>query len=918
MGGRAVRQQESLATQSFLTRMSSSPAGMVVEGAAGIGKTTLVWQTAETAGAQGIRVLSTCGSPTEVRYAFGAVADLLRTVDADVYADLPAVQQTSLERVIALEGDGPPMNERIVAAAFLSVVQHPSFAGPVLLLIDDAQWLDASSQAVLSYTARRLNGPVGILASVRTGDAGPADPLSWLRFARPDSTARIRLRPMTFDDIHTLVSQRLGHTLPRPIVTRIHEISDGNPFFALELARSVAAKPSHDVVDLPDSLATLVRQRIGRPGREVAAVMLAAACAVPPTVERLSSAVDLTADRVVEIIDSVESSGIVELKGNAVHFCHPLFARGIYTGASPSQRRDMHRKLAAVVEEPELKARHLALASTTGDPSTLQALDEAAEVTAAKGAPAVAAELLELAIKLGGDTPIRRLRAAEQHFRSGTLHQARSHVQSTIDDLPARGFLRWSALMLLAGGSAHDEGMASAIAYLNEAIEVADQPALTLHARLLLVPAMNQAGQMSACVEHARIAVAEAERLGIDSLRSQALAIWVLVSFMHGLGLDERSLNTALALEDPDIQAAVTLRASAVAALTTAWAGQLDRAREQMARVQRRALQSGTEIDILWATTEAARINMWMGRYSEATELIDDALQRAEQIGGRHVMVGLWGCQAMIAAHSGDELKAATAARESLHNAQATATFYLVRPPITALAFLAVSRSEYSEAVTVVQPLLEAFDPSHDTEIVMGGWLPDAIEALTALGRTDEAESLVAALEHNGAQHDRPWMLAIGARGRSHLLAALGELEAAEHAAQQAMAHHRRLPMPFENARTQLLLGQLRRRRRRKQAAEPDLREALHTFERLGAPLWADRARAELVRLAGPTDAEIGLTTAERQIAERAAAGQSNKQIAAELFVAPKTVERHLSNVYRKLGIRSRAGLSAALRPASP
>jgi DNA-binding CsgD family transcriptional regulator len=208
---------------------------------------------------------------------------------------------------------------------------------------------------------------------------------------------------------------------------------------------------------------------------------------------------------------------------------------------------------------------------------------------------------------------------------------------------------------------------------------------------------------------------------------------------------------------------------------------------------------------------------------------------------------------------------------------------------------------------------LASFDPDHDTEIIKGGYLPDAVEALTAVGRVEEAEPLVAALERNGAHHDRPWILAVGARCRGHILAARGDLDAAERAAHRAMDEHRRLPMPFERARTALLLGQLQRRRRRKQAAEVTLREALETFERLGTPLWAKRTEAEIERLNVPVADGIGLTAAEQRVAGLAAAGRSNKEIAAELFIAPKTVEMNLSSVYRKLGIRSRAGLSAAL-----
>ena len=908
-----MRQRESHAARDFLTRALSGPAGMVVEGEAGIGKTTFLWHVAEAATAEGFRVLSAAGALSEARYAYAAVADLLDTLGTAVLADLPAVQRTALERVLLLATDGPPTNERTVAAAFLSVLQLLGVDTPVLVTIDDAQWLDTSSQVVFGYAARRLTGRVGLLASIRTGDPRRSEPPSWLRLARPDSTTRIRVHPLTLGGVHAVISKHLGHTLPRPLITRIHEVSGGNPFFALELARSVADEPSRGVVDLPDSLAALVRQRIGRPNKELSAVLLAASCAALPTIERVSRAIDLTVDRVVEVVESAEASGVVELEGNKVRFCHPLFASGVYTGASPPQRRAMHRKLAGTVEEPELKARHLALGATTGDSAMLEALDEAADVTAAQGAPAVGAELLELAIKLGGDTPLRRIRAAELHFRSGALGQARSRLEATIDQLPNPSSLRCIALMLLAAVTGHDESMVTAVAALSQAVDAADDPALRLQARLLLAPGVGLTGKMAACVDHARIAVADAERLGVDSLLSQALAIWVLVSFMYGLGLDQPSLKRALALEDPDTAAAATFRASAVAAVVSGWSGQLDSAREQMSEVQQRLLQSGTEIDIVWAANEAAMMDICRGRYHDAAATVDDAMQRAEQMAGKNQLIHLWACQSRIAAYTGQASEARKAARAAIDMAASTGSVYLVGTPTATLGFVEVSLGNYAAAVAHLEPLLATFDPAHDTEMLTGGYLPDAIEALTALGRTADAEPLVVALEHNGVHYDRPWMLAVGARGRSHLLAARGELDAAEQAALEAMNQHRRLPMPFEKARTQLLLGQLRRRRRRRQAAEATLREAGETFERLSAPLWAKRVDVEIERLNVPVADGIGLTAAERRVAELAAGGLSNKEIAAELFISPKTVEMNLSSVYRKLGIRSRSGLSSAL-----
>ena len=195
------------------------------------------------------------------------------------------------------------------------------------------------------------------------------------------------------------------------------------------------------------------------------------------------------------------------------------------------------------------------------------------------------------------------------------------------------------------------------------------------------------------------------------------------------------------------------------------------------------------------------------------------------------------------------------------------------------------------------------------TEIFVAPFLPDAAEALIQLGRSADAESLIDRLDRNGRRLDRPWMLATGARCRAMLLAASGDIDGASHAAQQAMVHHERLSMPFEAARTQLLMGQLQRRLRQKDAASTTLGEALDTFENLGTPLWADRARAELARVTVGPRPTAGLTPSEQRVAELAGAGMTNRDVVAALFISPRTVAANLTRIYRKLDIHSRAEL---------
>ncbi|ORB00835.1 hypothetical protein BST33_10960 [Mycolicibacter minnesotensis] len=480
--GLADRNAETAAVRAFLEAALTGPASLLVEGEAGIGKSTLLWDAAATATTRGYRVLSASGAPTEVRYAYTAVADLLGGVDAEVLEQLPDEQHAAVDRILLGGGDGPASDERIVATAFLAVIRRLSSVTPVLLCIDDVQWLDMSSRMVIGFAQRRLTGRVGLLSALRTGEVDAAD-VNWLGPAFPGSIERLRITPLTLGGVHALISARLGRTLPRPTITRIHQTSGGNPFFALELARFIAEDPAMAAIGLPDSLAALVRDRIGQPDADVGAVLLAAACAAPPTVERVSLATGISTDRVVEVVESAQARSVVEIDGSRIRFRHPLFATGVYSAAGPSERRAMHRRLSAIVTEAEVKARHLALAATTADPDVLQALDGAVAVTRARGAPAVAAELIELAMNLGDDNPVRRIQAAEQHFRSGEMARARSHLRSVLDDLPAGNPLRCMALMLLAAVTGYGESLVTATELLTQAVdEAADHAILQLPA----------------------------------------------------------------------------------------------------------------------------------------------------------------------------------------------------------------------------------------------------------------------------------------------------------------------------------------------------------------------------------------------------------------------------------------------------
>ena len=907
----ASRPIEEEALSELLDSASSAPSALLVDGEAGIGKTTLWLAGLARARDRGFRVLSARAATAQSVLAYASLADLLTGVDTDAWADLPAPQRIAVDRVLLRqEAAGAVTDQRAVGAAFLSVVERLTDHGPVLLAIDDLQWLDPSTAHVIGFAARRLSGPVGLLATVRT-EPDSGDATSWLQLPRPDAIHRIAVHPLSSRALHSVVIDALDRPIPRAAITRIHQVSAGNPFYAIKLARA-HVESAGDI--LPATLAELVRNRIGSLDPAVHDVLLASACLAAPTVELVGEAAATDHDRLIELLEAAERNGIISIEGNRIRFAHPLLASGVYTDASPTQRRLMHRRLADVVDELELRARHLAMASTTGDAETLQALDDAAASAHARGAPAAAAELLELAIGLGGDTPERRIRWAGHCFDAGEPGRARKLLERAIAGLQP-GPVRAQALHALAVVRFIDDGYLEASQLLRRALDE-DTPNGPVRVRMLttFAYALYMTGEPDPAWRRAEEAVSLAERLGDTGLLSEALGVRATMQFFLGGGIDEHSLRRALELEDHDSFTPIMLRPSVEHALMLACTGELDASYDHMRAIERRCTDKGEEGELIFVDFYVVVNRIWRGDFVAAKRLANDVTELAQQLGAEFPTMLSLVLRAWLAVYDGAEVDARLAVADAIDACKRSGTAWHEDWTLTALGFLEVSLGNYDAAVDSLQPLLSRHAPN-STEISAASFLPDAVEALTALGRANEAEPLVDALERNGGRLDRAWMLAVGARCRAMVLAARGEVEAAVQSARRALTEHDRLPMPFERARTQLLLGQLTRRDRSDSTAV--LQDACNVFEELGTALWANRARAELAgagtgrraQRRQQSPAQQRLTPAEQRVAELAASGMTNRDVAAKLFISSKTVEATLARVYRKLGIRSRAEL---------
>jgi DNA-binding CsgD family transcriptional regulator len=898
---------QSQAVADLLTAISSGPSALVIEGQAGIGKTTLWLSAVDEARERGYRILSARAVAAESVLAYASLADMLDDVDPTTWAGLPDVQRLAVDRMLRADVDGPASEQRALAAGFLAVVEAVANDIPVLMAIDDLQWLDPSSANVVAYTARRLKGRVGVLATVRT-EAGAESAVSWLHMPRPDQVRRMEVSPLSLGGLQMVLAERLGRSFPRPTMLRIQEVSAGNPFYALELGRAIGNYSNE--VQLPGSLTGLVQTRIGRLEADVREALLAAACAAAPTTELVARATGREATEIVALLEPAEADGVINIEGHRLVFAHPLLARGVYGSAGATERRAMHRRLAQIVEEPELRARHLALAATTGDPETLCALDEAAEIAHRRGAPAAAAELIDLALGLGGDTPERRMRSAQHYFAVGDSPRAEVILEALVEEIPG-GPLRAQALSQLAFARVFNGTSLDAADCFRRALaEVGDDLALRVRILTTLVWVLLNAGRLDDAQLAVDDAASHAERLGHRDLLSQALGLRAAMKFMRGGGYDERGWQRALELEDRDADTTMLVRPRLHHAWGLALMGQFDRAGEELDDIRRRCTEHGEEYDLMVISFWCVQVEIWRGDFAAASALAEDSVERARLLGGADMADRYRINSSAVAAYAGRVDQARDDAGKALVVWQRKENPYLTAWQTMYVSFLEVSLGNYGAAVATLEPLLAVpfLSEPESTEIHVAWFFPDLIESMIAIGRVDDAAPLIERLERNGRRLDRAWMLAMGARARAMLLAARGDLEAAGAAAQDAMAEHDRLPMPFERARTQLLVGQLQRRTRRNKLAATTLGEALTAFEHLGTPLWAERTRAELARVhVGP--AQSGLTPTEQQVAELAASGMTNRDVAASLFISPKTVEANLSRIYHKLGIRSRAEL---------
>jgi DNA-binding CsgD family transcriptional regulator len=920
-GGRASgtvfgRDGELACAEAFLASAAQGSAALVVEGEAGIGKTTVWQQVITQAGDLGFRVLAARPVEVETKLSLTAVADLLELVPREAFVALPQPQRRALDiALLRAEPSGEALDPRTVATAVRSLLGELSAERPLIVAIDDVQWLDPTSATVLAFAMRRLGGqPVGWLCARRI-EEGPA-PVTVDTLFVPDALTRVTLGPLTVGALHHVVKEHLERPLSRAALVRVHEASGGNPFYALEISRALGDRAPLEPgarLPLPASLRELVAARIPTLEPDVRDALLASAALSQPTadlVERASSAAGLAA---------AEETGLLSVDGaDRVVFVHPLYASTVYAAAATGRRRALHRRLAGLVTDREERARHLAVAAAEPDEDVARALEDAAAAARSRGAWASAADLLEHARSLtptdrGDDAARRALAAAEHHVRAGDRTHARALAESVLEGAALPRALRADALRLCAEISYNADNSVDAVRLYEQALGCADDPQLAGTIELGLCYVKSNLMQFPAASGHAHRALELVERGGNRALVAAALAHCVMMDFLCARGVDWDMVERSVSLDGADGVVPVVRRAGTLAAFLQLYVGRHAEARERLHAIWAHASDRGDESDLAFVLLWLSWLETRSGELDTAARVGEEAISLATLTGTPSMRAWVLTQQAYVQAHLGAVEETRLLCARAATGVERSGNLLPLLWIAASLAVLELSLGDASAAWAACEPLVVALEAHGVGEPVPSFFLPDALEALIALGGgLGRAEALIDAFEARGRQLDRAWALATGARCRGLLLAARGDLAGAQAALERALAEHERVEMPLELARTLLVAGVIQRRARKRAGAKASFERALALFEDSGARLWAQRARAELDRL-GLRHASGELTESERRVAELAAQGLTNRKVAAALFISPKTVDANLARVYRKLGIASRAELGARM-----
>lgn len=917
------RKSEIHTLRDFVERLHAGPSALLLYGEVGLGKSTLLAAAVSLAVAQGIRVLSAGADAPEATLPFATLFDLVDPI-LDAAADaLSPTQHETLRVAVSREPPGTAeFGLLAVGAAFLALVRRLASASPVLIAIDDAQWVDEATSRTLRFVTRRLRDePVGVIATARSAGVTSRIDVPWL--ATPGRILEnLPIGPLPQDAIIELLRAGPGPALSARQMRQVVESAAGNPFFALELRRTVARdslRPGEPLPQVPDSLRAVLHGHLAAFSPAVREALSTVAALAQPRAGLVDRAVGGDAAAVLE---PAYADGVLKVDGDSVRFSHPLLRATAYDWGTTTERAARHRRLAGIVDDPVERARHLAVSAAGVDLEAARQIAAGAETAHRRGAPADAADLFAAAAShLRPHHPLRvgLLRhAADCLVACGRSEEARALLEDLIATT-VPGHERAALLLALAGILYRQDDAASSVALLEQGLgESAGDTGLAAELEQQLALAITSAGDLPAADGHARRAMQLALASRDENALAGPLAFVTILDFLRGRGFDAARMARATDLESRTTpRLLVEWRPWTIEALVLAWIGRFEESRARLAQLQRQAQASGDDNALSYLLYVRCQVELASGRWDDARTLVGTARAQAEETAGL-VNALLQSAIARVDAFTGD-LDAATRTASS---ALATAVAHNYGPAIqenaAVLGFVELSRDRPDRAVEALGPMLPFLSAADVRDPGVLTFVPDLVEALIELGRLTDAEAALHPYEQLAAELQRASALPQAARCRALLAIARGDTATASACARRAVDLDENVHMPFERGRALLVLGTVHRRRREKRMAAEALDGAVAIFEQLGAPVWAERARRERSRIGLRPASPALLSGTELQVAELAARGLTTREIAAAAFLSPKGAEKALARVYRKLAVASRAELGARMATGAP
>ncbi len=854
------------------------------------------------------RVLRAAPTLAEATLSFAALGDLLAETH-ELIAQLPPPQRRALEVALLLQdGAAGRTDARAVGLGLVGVLRMLSATGTVIVVIDDIQWIDAPSGGALSFALRRLAGePIGLLIATRSGASVPAE------LDRRLPVEHLGMTGLSVGAIHSLLTMRLGLSTPRMLLLRIHEASSGNPLVALEIGRALlehGLPEPGEPFGIPTDVQALFAARLARLPEETLIALAVAALAAAPTRQLVQAATG----RPAAALNAAAGAGVIRFEGNRIHFAHPLLISVVDSRVDADTRRNLHRRIAQATEDGEERARHLALGAEIPDAEIAAELDTAVARAATRSAHAGAAELAALAVRLTDTADAdalrrRRLAAAQQYTEAGDAARARPILEGLAAELPS-GLPRARVLLDLAGTYTGD--VKAMLDLRGRAIrEAVGDDRMLVEAGGLLAQTFHTAGQPKRAVAQAGKTVKVAERTGDVSLLAEALSLQAMMQ-IWGDRLAPEVLDRALDLApraghlriygDPRVVDGLRLMLLH---------DDLDGARQRLQESESISRERGDDNGSAILLNHLAELECRAGRFEVAARYAAESFEIRDQFrfsNGAHL------CQvAFVDACRGRVDSARDAATRGLALCEEAGNEIWILRNLRVLGFLALSEADVARAAEILGPLPVRMGRAGYGLALRQQFLPDAIEALIATGQLSQAAAQLQELEEIASSLGTAWARARSARGRGLLAAAHRDQDRSVEAFEQALQAHESLPDPLERGRTLLAYGQVLRRAGRRRAARQLIERAARTFEEIGAALWLEQARGESGRIGGRTSSGQALTGAEHRVAELVSEGRTNREVATTMHVTERTVETHLSSIYRKLDVRSRTQLARIL-----